>query len=203
VEDVSIAEQQVTRFGNDILILLILYSGKTFILKAKEYLLLVSEPNSWLSKKLTQESLSPLSSDQITNSINTMQQLDIPLGVPSTDSISESKKSPSPSSINTGVKHDGTKLRYGLLPPEPLEEIIEVLEFGARKYGDYNWTGGIEFSRLWNAALRHLWAWWRGEDNDPESGRSHLAHVGCCMLFLLHHAKRKRHLDDRPIKEYS
>lgn len=135
-----------------------------------------------------------------------MQQLDIPLGVTSTDSISESKNSRNPLSINLGeaVKHDfGTdKYRYDLLPPGPLGEVAQVMDFGAKKYGDYNWTKGTKWSRFFAAALRHLWAWWRGEDNDPESGRSHLAHVACCVLFLLQYAQGKRGTDDRPVKEY-
>jgi hypothetical protein len=37
----------------------------------------------------------------------------------------------------------------------------------------------------------------RGEDKDPESGLSHLAHLGCCVVFLIWHEKYKKELDDR------
>lgn len=33
--------------------------------------------------------------------------------------------------------------------------------------------------------MRHLTAWWGGEKSDPESGEHHLAHLGCCVIFLL------------------
>ena len=39
--------------------------------------------------------------------------------------------------------------------------------------------------RYFNAAMRHLTAWWEGEKKDPETGESHLAHTVCCLFFLL------------------
>jgi len=102
-----------------------------------------------------------------------------------------------------GTKYDSGKIGVHLLPPEPLLEIARVLDFGAKKYAPYNWTKGIQYSRVFGAALRHLWSWWRGEDKDPETGISHLAHAGCCVLFLLQYETTRRSFDDRPVKEYS
>lgn len=84
-----------------------------------------------------------------------------------------------------------------LLPTVPLRAIAEVLTFGAKKYDAHNWRGGIEYSRLIGAALRHLTAYNDGEDKDPESGLSHLAHLGCCVLFLLEQENKGTGLDDR------
>jgi hypothetical protein len=39
--------------------------------------------------------------------------------------------------------------------------------------------------RYFDAAQRHLLAWWAGEKEDPETTLSHLAHASCCVLFLL------------------
>jgi hypothetical protein len=97
----------------------------------------------------------------------------------------------------SGIKHDDGKPRMGLLPTGPLREIAKVMTFGADKYGDHNWRGGFKWSRLTDAALRHLTAWNDGEDKDPESGLSHLAHVACCVLFLLEHEQKKLGNDDR------
>ena len=36
-----------------------------------------------------------------------------------------------------------------------------------------------------------------GEDKDPESGLSHLAHAACCIMFLLEFEKTHPELDDR------
>jgi hypothetical protein len=32
--------------------------------------------------------------------------------------------------------------------------------------------------------MRHLVAYQSGEEIDPESGKSHLAHAQCCLIFL-------------------
>ena len=60
------------------------------------------------------------------------------------------------------------------------------MEFGAAKYGQDNWQRVPEArQRYFDAAMRHLLAWWDGERLDAESGLPHLAHAGCCILFLL------------------
>lgn len=97
----------------------------------------------------------------------------------------------------TGLKHDGEKPRMELLPTLPLLEISKVMGFGAKKYSAHNWRGGMEQSRLIGAALRHLTAYNDGEDIDPESGLPHLAHLGCCVLFMLEQHLRGTGLDDR------
>ena len=95
------------------------------------------------------------------------------------------------------VKHDSGKRRYDLIPYDALEEIVKVLEFGATKYDDNNWCRGAAWSRYWTATMRHVVAWWSGESNDKETGLSHLAHAGCCILFLLAYELRGLGADDR------
>ena len=96
-----------------------------------------------------------------------------------------------------GVKHDAGKPRMDLLPPEALREIAAVLAFGAQKYDAHNWRKGVAYSRLIAACLRHLFAWVGREDKDPESGRSHLAHAACCLLFLITFEQTNTGTDDR------
>lgn len=105
--------------------------------------------------------------------------------------------------IKEGTKHDSGKVGVHLLPPDPLIEIAKVLDFGAKKYDPYNWSKGIKYSRLYGALLRHMWAWWKGESSDSETGLSHLAHAGCCLLFLLQYETTRKEFDDRPVKEYA
>lgn len=100
-----------------------------------------------------------------------------------------------------GKKNDQEKVGTHLLPPGPLLEIAKVLDFGAKKYDPWNWAKGIKYTRIYGAILRHLWSWYRGEDNDPETGISHLAHAGCGILFLLQYSATRLQFDDRPIKE--
>jgi len=90
---------------------------------------------------------------------------------------------------------------WHLLPGDALEEIVQVLEFGSIKYSARNWEKGMAWHRPFAALMRHMWAWWRGENADRETGLSHLAHAGCCILFLLAFELRKVGTDDRPKTE--
>ncbi len=91
------------------------------------------------------------------------------------------------------VKFDSGKLDWSLIPWDSVEEILKVLEFGKVKYAAWNWSsnGGFKYTRIFNSLIRHLFAWVRGEDKDPESGLSHLAHAGCNILFLLYFVRHK------------
>ena len=85
-----------------------------------------------------------------------------------------------------GTKLDNDKLRWSLLPSGTIAQVIAVLEYGAKKYAINNWIEVPDAkTRYYDAAMRHLDAWWNGEDNDSESGLPHLAHAACCLLFLL------------------
>lgn len=90
-----------------------------------------------------------------------------------------------------GKKFDSGKLDYTLLPWDGVEEVVKVLEFGAKKYDRDNWqfVENAE-TRYMAAAFRHLVAYQTQDEVDPETGLSHLAHAACCMLFLLALEKR-------------
>lgn len=98
---------------------------------------------------------------------------------------------------NTGVKFDEGKLRFELIAPEFLAGTASVLTYGAQKYGDRNWELGMEWSRPFGALMRHLWAWWNKEGVDSETGKSHLWHAACCLMFLLVYEVRASGKDDR------
>lgn len=97
---------------------------------------------------------------------------------------------------NTAVKFDQDKPRMDLLDPRAMEQLAKVLTFGANKYAAHNWRKGLSKSRLLAAALRHLFAYLGGQDNDPETGLSHAAHAMCCCMFILG-LEHRPDLDDR------
>ena len=99
-------------------------------------------------------------------------------------------------------KYDSEKVRVDLLPPFSLWSISEVFTYGAVKYAPWNWAKGIAYSRLYGGILRHLFAWYRGENKDPETGKSHLHHAGCGIMMLIEMEEYRRDLDDRP-KHYT
>ena len=77
------------------------------------------------------------------------------------------------------------KLRYSLLPLKAIAAIIGAFEYGAKKYDDFNYMKGTEWSKYYDALQRHITAFWGGENFDEESRLYHLAHAGCCVLILL------------------
>lgn len=96
-----------------------------------------------------------------------------------------------------GTKHDNGKPDLSLIPPAGLMEAARVLNFGADKYGRYNFMGGFKRTRLIAACFRHLYAYTWGEDKDPESGLSHLGHALCCLLMLCQIIEAGTDEDDR------
>lgn len=83
-------------------------------------------------------------------------------------------------------KHDKGKPMWDLLPYGAVAQVVDVLTFGATKYGPWKWPMVEDArNRYFAAAMRHLTAWKEGEERDNESGLRHLAHAACCVLFLL------------------
>lgn len=101
-----------------------------------------------------------------------------------------------------GTKYDQGKLRYDLLPPEPIEEVVKVYTGGAAKYAPWNWAKGIKYSRVYAAQQRHIQAFWMGKViNEDDFGLHHLAHALWCVITLLYyemHYKFYQKFDDRP-----
>ncbi len=96
-----------------------------------------------------------------------------------------------------GIKHDEGKEPLSLLSRIWLLGVAKVMGFGAKKYAAHNWRNGIARSRLISAALRHIIAYNEGEDNDPETGLSHLDHASCCLMFARESHETHPNLDDR------
>lgn len=84
-----------------------------------------------------------------------------------------------------GRKYDGGKVPYHLVKWPFIAGLATVLGYGAAKYGPGNWENLPNARpRYFAATLRHLIAWWLGEELDPESGLPHLHHVACNVMFL-------------------
>ena len=88
--------------------------------------------------------------------------------------------------MSEAKKFDGGKADLSLNPLIAIEQMARAFMLGEKKYGRYNYTAGMDASRLIAATLRHVHQWQDGEDNDPESGASHLGHALACIAMLLH-----------------
>jgi hypothetical protein len=84
-----------------------------------------------------------------------------------------------------GVKDDGGKLMWNLLPWKATQGLIKVLTFGAKKYAPDGWRTVPNAKERYQAALlRHLCSINAGEKVDPESGLRHIDHIMCNAAFL-------------------
>jgi hypothetical protein len=93
----------------------------------------------------------------------------------------------------------GSKLaRFDLIPHEALTALAEHFGRGAEKYEDRNWERGYDWALTFAALNRHLWAWWGGEDLDPETGSPHMAAVAWHAFVALTFQERGLGTDSRP-----
>jgi hypothetical protein len=110
---------------------------------------------------------------------------------------------------------DAVGIRKAPLSVVPMNVIAEIgvgmLE-GAAKYGRHNYRAvGTRASVLFDATLRHLIAWWEGEDVDPDTcpcdedgnldltnGLSHITKALTSLVVLRDGMLQGRCTDDRP-----
>lgn len=105
-----------------------------------------------------------------------------------------------------GEKSTNPKRAFGVrkpsaqfVPPVAIIEESVVMALGAAKYGAFNWQDEpVDATTYYSAAMRHLMQWFSGENDDSESGASHLAHVRACMAILLDAQVGGVLVDDRP-----
>jgi hypothetical protein len=81
------------------------------------------------------------------------------------------------------LRYNKDKRRWSLVHYKSIEPMVEVLEFGARKYSDNNWMKGLDKKEILESLQRHLAAMMDGETHDPESGLPHIGHLMCNAMF--------------------
>jgi hypothetical protein len=82
-----------------------------------------------------------------------------------------------------------------------LMEVGVGMQEGGAKYGRHNYRAiGVRGSVYYDATMRHLMAWWEGEDIDPDSGLSHVTKAICSLVVLRDAMIQNKFNDDRPPK---
>lgn len=112
-------------------------------------------------------------------------------------------KTPAPTTKPTNPKDAVgiNKINYSVIPANVLGEVALALTEGALKYGRHNYRGvGVRSSVYYDAAMRHLTAFWEGEDIDAESGLSHITKAISGLIVLRDCMMRGNDTDDRPPK---
>lgn len=93
-----------------------------------------------------------------------------------------------------------TKPPLHVLPPVALFHMAQAMTDGEQKYGLMNWRKfPVNASVYYDAAQRHLMAWFDGENRAADSGVHHLAHAMACLSIILDAESIGKLNDDRPI----
>ncbi|MCB0075032.1 MAG: hypothetical protein KDE20_26420 [Caldilineaceae bacterium] len=98
----------------------------------------------------------------------------------------------------SGARYNARKPDLSLIPLCTLEDEARVWMYGKAKYAAWNWAKGMDWSVPFACLQRHMAAWQRGEENDPESGLPHLAHAMCNLRMLTLFSRTYPEGDDRP-----
>ena len=98
----------------------------------------------------------------------------------------------------TGGEKGVKAQRYDLIPAGALALLAQLYGRGAEKYAERNWERGYEWSKSFAALNRHLWAFWRGEDIDAETGIPHITCVAWHAFALAEFRDTHPEFDDRP-----
>lgn len=86
--------------------------------------------------------------------------------------------------LDRAARNNSGKPRPTLVPVEWVEELMTVMEAGAKKYGDDNWKKGMPFDECIDSLERHLIQFRKGVDIDPDDGLSTITKVAINALFL-------------------
>ena len=93
------------------------------------------------------------------------------------------------------------KVPMSVVSAPVLAEIGLAMMEGARKYGRHNYrVAGLRASVYYDACMRHMMAWWEGEDIDPDSGLSHISKALACLAVIRDSMILGNWKDDRPPK---
>lgn len=96
---------------------------------------------------------------------------------------------------SVGIK----KVPMSTVPAAVMAEVGLAMLEGALKYGRHNYrASGVRASVYYDATLRHLFAWWEGQDLDPDSGLSHVTKAIACLVVLRDSMRQGMLTDDRP-----
>lgn len=93
------------------------------------------------------------------------------------------------SGSTTGLRYNEGKLPWHLVDFRALKSMVEVLEYGAKKYAEDQWKKGLSLKEIRDSFIRHMIEWNSGQEIDSESGKSHIGHMMCNLLFYEYFTK--------------
>ena len=96
--------------------------------------------------------------------------------------------------FDTGAQRDSAegKPRMSLVPHKALSDVMQRYLAGAEAYGENNWKLGMKNSVLYDSAMRHMMAYWTGDESED-----HLGAVLWNVMGLIDNHNKRPEMDDR------
>ncbi len=94
-------------------------------------------------------------------------------------------------------KFDEEKPKLSYIPQLALWEVGKTFTYGSKKYEEFNYSLGMEYTRYTDAALRHINQALRGEDVDEESKCYHLSNAVASLMMVLDNQLTGKIIDNR------
>ena len=104
------------------------------------------------------------------------------------------KKTGKPRQFDTGAQRDSGegKSRMSLVPHKALNDVMQRYLAGAEAYGENNWKKGMNNSVLYDSAMRHMMAYWTGDESED-----HLGAALWNIMGLIDNQDTRPEMDDR------
>ncbi len=104
------------------------------------------------------------------------------------------KQTGAPRQFDTGAQRDSGegKPRMSLVPHKALNDVMMRYLAGAEAYGEHNWKLGMKNSVLYDSTMRHLMAYWTGDESED-----HLGAVLWNVMGLIDNQDKRPEMDDR------
>lgn len=119
----------------------------------------------------------------------------ITVGATVGEKSAEKTQKPTNPKDTVGIK----KAPFSTVSAPVMAEVGVAMMEGALKYGRHNFRGvGVRASVYYDATIRHLFSYWEGEDQDPDSGMSHVTKAIASLMVLRDAMIQNKCDDDRP-----
>lgn len=89
------------------------------------------------------------------------------------------------------LRYNEGKEKWSLVHFKSLIPLVEVLEFGAKKYSKDNWKKGLDLEEITESMFRHLISIMDGEKLDKESNLHHMGHIMANAMFYIYFDKNE------------
>lgn len=90
------------------------------------------------------------------------------------------------------LRYNEDKRKWSLVHFKSIEPMVEVLEYGAKKYAPENWKKGLDKKEILESMMRHLASLMDGDTLDEDSKCKHIGHIMCNAMFYEYHNNKEQ-----------